>query len=217
MKQKKSDIYDPLMDDKNFVDLMEAEYQQQKSIDDALEKQKIWNALEKKTNKSKNIKTWVPLAAVATLIITLVPGIFFKPTDDISRVKGSSQLITVSIENYLLKENGSISPLPAIVNAGDTIVFKTHLEAEGIIAFGYAKNDQDPAIRFITQRTAPGKLILLKREGRTFGYSVDTDDKTLQFCAIAAGSIETLLKSITDLPTVWKSLPANSCGSITIQ
>jgi len=217
MKQEKSDIYDPLIDDEKFVELMEAEYQQQKNVDDALEKQKIWKALEKKTNKSKNIKTWAPLAAVAMLIIILIPGVFFKPTDDISRIKGNFQLISVSIDDYLLEENGNISPIPPVVKVGDTIVFKTHLEAEGIIAFGYAKNDLDPTIRFITQRTAPGKLVLLKREGRTFGYSVDTSDQSLRFCAVAADNIETLQKTINDLPTVWNSLPDNSCANIVIQ
>jgi len=217
MKHEKSDPYDPLLDDDTFVDLMEAEYQHQNQPEDALEKQKIWNALEKKTKPRNLSRTWIPLAAVATLLITLVPNLFFSTTDDISRVKGNPSLIDTSLQTYLINENGELEVISAKVKVGDTIVFKTHIEAEGIIAFGYSKNHLEPKIRFVTQRTAPGKLNFLKREGRTFGYSVEAGDKDLRFCTIAAENIKLLQKTINNLTNVWSTLSEGSCITITTQ
>lgn len=217
MKDDKIDIYDPLLSDDEFTALIDAEYRSQTQKENQLEKQKIWNRLQKRIHTNSTMQSWLPLAAVAMLLITLMPVLFLPQPDELSRIKGTSGLIETTLSSFILDDIGNLSAITTPVKAGDTIVFKTKIEAEGIIAFGYAENNQIPTIRFVTQRTSAGKFNLLKREGRTFGYAIEDSDTNIRFCAIAADNIEILQHFIDNLTEIWNNLTENNCITITRQ
>lgn len=225
-KLLKNQKQDPIMDDDLFSDLMEARFAAENNKEDELEKARVWKSLSQKLKKPGKTKTWLPLAAAALLIFTLLPSVFLSPDtdnvidDSISRIKGApnseSFVFKAQIEVYKVLDDGKLSELKNEMSIGDTLVFKAKLKNSGNIALIQQRNSSLPMVRFISESLPSNTSSALKRENHTYGYAVEASDKLLRFCIIGDKEKLSLQEKIDGLSSTWSSLSADSCRNLVL-
>lgn len=215
-----------LLDDEQFMALIESEYHQQGRPLDELAKQKAWNALQSRINDnasvgnpeqdiaktvSARVSSVLSLAAAAVMVLALVPMLSSYPVSTMERSKGADDFPLVNISAFALQSNGEIRGFRGAQAPGTTIVFKVDLPRQYALALAMTKDNGRPEVRYRTTAVEPGMGQLLQAGGTVYGYRLESADQRLTFCAIAAENERKLGQRIRLLTRIWDSLPKASC------
>ena len=177
--------------------------------------------------------------AVVLLFFGILPAVFFiNPQDDsavnpafngapaIGKAKGMSRVFnSAELHVYRLDSSGQIQSLTtqtvtdqkhetediALVNIGDTILFKVTVKQSSAVALAFSQNSTLPKILYRHEIMPPAVEQLLQNGEQAFGYRVEAEDKFVRFCAITADSPLLLNKRALVLQQEWTNLPTGSC------
>ena len=226
-----SKIDQPLLDDTDFVALIEAEFDVQQTPSDALRKQRIWNNLDshldEPARKSKRFSSENPgitsFAVAAILMIVIIPALMldrrFALTDTIQqheRNKGQTLSTPVSLSAYEYTVDGALLPFKGANKAGKTIVFKAETDHIATAALILSRNNASPEVRFIGDISNTASMQLLHNDNKVYGYMLEPDDNLLRFCIVQAKNKTLLQREIRMIDNWWTSLPSSSCVNITV-
>jgi len=215
-----------IMNDDDYVALFEAEYELQKRPIDEVGKRQIWNNVlarinaDEKTHTFNNIvfRKWMPTAAVALLIFTVIPLYFFLQSEDsASRMKGLEGTPIVRLSAFSIGNTGQLSASTGELESGNTIVFKYDVSKPVALALLMSRNTKQPEIRYINNSAQPGTGVLLQKNNKTYGYMLEPLDKHVRFCLISAENGSALKKRLNTIGQEWANLAAETCVSINIK
>jgi len=215
-KQDNHKQVDSLINDDDFVELMEARFQQSLSHNNEVNKHIVWKKLKKQISQTQFKQKWLPFASVAMLIIAILPTIFLAPQDSTMREKGESTLQDPIIDVRKLSTLGKLIPLPESPNSNDTLILKAKLASEGVVALILEKNNNMANVRFISDKLTAGDSLVLKRKKRTYGYTIEPTDRRLRFCLLSASNYNLLKIKINQLNKHLALINKNACRLIEI-
>lgn len=221
--KKDTDYEGPLMSDKAFAEFMEAKFKKESQSVDEIERLKVWNELSQKMSQPERKQNWLTFASVAILVIAILPTLFvpseFTPTipQDSTRIKGGEVQINPELQVFRLSNDGNLMEIDETAGVDDTLVFKVNVQNEAYVALAQSKNKKMANIRFISEPINANIPSVLKRENRTYGYSVDSADQVIKFCLLAASTHEELEKKVNRLAALWPNIANYSCKSISIE
>ena len=207
-----------LLKDDEFVTLIEAQYAKNGKPVDDVAKNQVWRELETKINRDtkKAFRTWLPLASATVLILALMPLLLMEKNQSDSRVKGEGVVSPpiISLAAYAINASGELTASTGEHKFGSTVVFKVDTYQKLAIALALAKNEENVAVRFVSQTLQPGDGQILQQNDKTYGYMVEPNDEDLRFCVLAAENTTALKERIRILESIWHTLPAQSCTRI---
>ena len=177
-----------LLDDSDFVKLMEIEFSKTKLSIDELEKRKIWNKLEEKINRTRQrrYRHWISIGATALVVLSLLPVFFGTTNFDSTRIKGASEIYSPKLSVYALSDSGELLMTTGQNKVGESLVFKVSADHGGALALGLVKNNGELKIHFMTDSFHAGGRRLLQRDENTYAYMIEPLDQTLRFCVAMA-------------------------------
>ena len=214
------------MSDDECVSLIEAEYDQQNSPVDEIGKKQVWeNVLAEINSNDKMLKPntiavrkWLPLAAVALLVLSVIPLYYLiQPDNSVTRMKGIAEIPVVRLSVYEIDVSGQLSTSTGVHELGSTIVFKYDAPRTVALALAMSRDGLQPEIRFINNAALPGNRVLLQKNDKTYGYMLEPLDKKIRFCVIAAENEAALKARLSVINQEWVNLAAESCITIYVK
>jgi hypothetical protein len=205
----------PLLDDADFLRLMEAEYKNSAAPVDALEKRKIWAQLQKQIRPQPrgSGKAWL---LVAALVMGLVPFIRILDDKDELGIKGQAPRPQVSLEINVLNADHSLQKLEE-AESGQTLLFKVSSPTASYLALALQVDQGIPDLRFRREDALIGRDQLLGQQGQTYAYQLDHRGQSLKFCLVAAADPKELDRLLNNLPQEWSRMGADSCQTVSVK
>ena len=203
-----------LLDDADFLRLMEAEYKNSNLAVDEIEKQKIWSSIKKKRPTKKNSIHHIWLLA-ATVLLACLPLLKFIPGEDELHIKGHGPEANVKLNIQLLNTDGRIEALEQ-PRVGQTLLFKVSSPTASHLALTLQIDADPPKLQLHAGSPVTGLDQILAADGQAFVYQVDQSGQTLKFCLLAARSGDDLQQQIQNLEQQWSRIGAKFCQTLVI-
>jgi len=92
-----------------------------------------------------------------------------------------------------------------------TLVFKTILDAESIVALIAVEENRKPTLKFVTQPLPAGSEQIIRRNDRTYGYVREDLKQSVRFCALSGKNEASIEHGLKRLNNVWRTLPDEAC------
>jgi hypothetical protein len=221
----------PLLNDEEFVTIMEHEYQDLGRPQNEIAHKRLWNALESdlfssnpghepgldsqiSRTISESLVNIVSVAAAAVLLLSIVPLFSDNRLYSVDRIKGIGDFPLVNISAFVVKDDGELQAASGQLGRGTTLVFKIDTPKPVAVALAMSKADKPPQVRFRTDIMTSGAGQLLTDDGRVYGYELEVGDRQLKICAIASENEKSLSRRLRLIARVWNSLPDASCVMI---
>lgn len=213
-----------LLNNDDFVLLVESEFQNRGRPEDELSKKKVWDRLNsglfsdlspdilkaKHTRRSARLS----LAIAALLVISLAPLLWFIDGREETRFKGTGTTPYAALHAYSIDNTGVLTATTGSHAQGTTLVFKVDTTQPLVLGLAMMQNSIGPKLAFISEDTAPGNGRILQQDGNTYGYKLEPEDRSIRFCVVAAVTKTALQQQLVSLDQTWRGLPAESCIEI---
>jgi hypothetical protein len=203
-----------LLDDADFLRLMEAEYKSAKASVDELEKQRSWSDIRKKISTRKT-RFHRGLLLVAAVILGFIPFATMMQKPDELAMKGHGPEADVQLEIQLLNAEGRPVTLEKIL-VGQTLVFKVSSPTASYIALALQIDSAHPEVQFQPERPIAGQDQILAADNQAFVYQLDQSGQTLKFCLLAARTREDLQHKMENLSQQWPRIGAQHCQTLVV-
>lgn len=204
----------PLLNEADFLRLMEAEYKNSAPPVDAVEKQRVWSHLQKQVRPQRRGfgKIWL---LVAALVVGLVPFIGKLDDRDELGIKGQAPQPQVSFEINVLNADHSLKKLD-VAERGQTLIFQVSSPTASYLALALQVDQGVPELRFRREEALIGDQ-LLGQLGQTYAYQLDHQAQSLKFCLIAAADPQELNRLLERLQQEWPRMGADSCQTVSVK
>jgi hypothetical protein len=204
-----------LLDDADFLRLMEAEYKNSQTPIHELEKQKTWTEIKKKISakRTRFHRGWLLVAAV---ILGFIPFVTMRHNQDELGIKGHGPEVDVQLEIQGLNAEGR----PEMIDqpfVGQTLVFKVSSLTSSYLALAVQIDSGHPEVQIQTESPITGQDQILATEGQAFVYELDQPGQTLKFCLLAAHNRDELQLKIKNLVQHWPRIGAKFCQTLVVQ
>lgn len=198
-----------LINDEEWVDLLEARYQAQGRPVDDVSKARTWKKLEQKLVKPTP-RRLAPWAALAAGLLAVVGVTHWLNQPVAWREKGQLNVIPVNLTPYRLSPDGSTTPLSDAPVVGDTIVFRAHASQNGVYAVIIREDDAAPRVSIQENTKITNEETLLTKSGSIYAIHIEAGVETT-VCVIAMPDAETLAKQLQTLPPVVATTATSGC------
>jgi len=211
MEPPKKNDSEKMIDDQDFLNLMESEYEREGQPLDQISKKKIWDSLNAEIKPTpgvwKNKNTAKILMALAACFVAVVATTqYFEPSRPESlggqRIKGMHGSVGYRIGMYLQEEDGDLIGLQdlSIKKEGDTVVpyVETDVSAS-VMLVRLVGDDQYEAVSS-AEMTEAGREHYFARDGEAAGILVEPMVET--YCVLVADSMPEMGAVVADLPTI---------------
>lgn len=232
-----------LLNESDFVSLMEAELAASNPDRDDTSKQRTWNNIQSSLShtqhdtgntaqgqkKSISRITYYSYIAATFLILAITLPVFFNdinPLNDgsnkniqqeaLERIKGINETINVNLTIYTLDKTGKLIHSNGQHNVGTTLLFKVHSPKNGIATIITSRNGNLSNNGFLYDISQKKLGQLLSHRDKIYGYMVEPTDKILQFCIFATESKTSLNAAISSLDRTWAHLDGSACSTINV-
>ena len=232
-----------LLNESDFVSLMEAELAASNPDADETAKQRSWNNIQSSLNTTQSstgdthaepenansrIKYYYSVAA-SLLVLAITLPIFFNTSnfpsdgsnnrnhpDALERSKGLNDVISINLTIYTLDKTGKLVHSNGQHKVGTTLLFKVHSSRNGIATVITSRNGHLSNNGFLYDVSQEKLGQLLSRRDQVYGYMVEPTDKILQFCIFATETKTTLNAAISSLDKTWARLAGSACSTINV-
>ncbi len=213
MDHKTSDEDQKLLNDADFLRLMEAEYQNSQVPVNELEKKRIWAGLQKKVSSKKTRfhRGWLLVAAA---ILGFIPFVKLQQQDDLG-IKGQEPQADVALSIQSLDAEGHSGMIEEL-KTGQTLIFKISSPTASYLALVLQINAGQPLVQFQVETPWMGQDQVLAVDGQAFVYQVDQSGQTLKFCLLAAPNREDLQQKMKNLAQYWSEIGAKHCQTLVV-
>ncbi len=212
MDHKTSDEDHKLLNDADFLRLMEAEYQNSQVLVNELEKKQTWAAIQKKiSSKTSFHRGWLLVAAA---LLAFIPFVKLRQQDDLG-IKGRGPEADVALSIQSLNAEGRPEMIEEL-KTGQTLIFKVSSSTASYLALVLQIDAGQPVVQFQVEAPWMGQDQILAVDGQAFVYQVDQSGQTLKFCLLTATNREDLQQKMANLTQHWPEIGAKHCQTLVV-
>ena len=173
---------DPMFSDEEFLEVMEAQYEQAGRPRDRIAEHRVYERL-RKLRKQKI--SWSGLAVAALVLLCLGP-LWYSVKEDPSRIKGQN-LGQQPLHAAIMMADGSQRPITTKVSVGQVLVFRGQKGMTGVPVLLVRQKGQDLRVEFVGEEFKSDES-LLQKNGHVFGYKIEAKDRPSLFCLVVGAS-----------------------------
>ncbi len=216
-KEEKNEPKIKLLDEQEFEELLVAEYEASGKKQDEVAKERVWSQLAAQFNSNKRMRFVGLISAVAAIVLMVaVPRLDVRKDEPEQREKGAGEIVTeMAIFSY--EEEGMRALPESSVSIGQTVVFQVQLSTGGYAALVAAINGGHPSLVTPIQLVQAGQPHLMSKKGGTYGYRVEEEDKTLQFCIVQGSTEEEVIDFMQEVDEDPRKLDRELCEELLVK
>jgi hypothetical protein len=203
-----------LLDDADFLRLMEAEYKNAPTPVDELDKKRTWSDI-KKTISRKKSRIHPSLLLVAAALLGFLPFVKIIRNQDELGMKGTELEASVQLDIQLLNADGRPKAIEQLV-VGQTLIFRVNSPTASYMAVALQIDAGQPKVQFQPESPITGLDQILGAKEQVFVYQLDQPGQTLRFCLLAATRRDQLQQQIKHLAQHWPRQGGKHCQTLVV-